>query len=459
MFLLSIEVVLFSNLLSSPKSLKSSSPPKKNKNQTNELVGWLKGSFMPSSHTSASSFLTKTLPFLFQTQAEPPEQKASQTASLMALSGTAQPVWTPRNYSALAQEGVMRNAVVYRCVRMIAEAAASVPLQLYEGEVLQETHPLLSLLEHPNALQTGTDLLEDWYGYLLTAGNSYLEAVRVDGTVRELHALRPDRMKVLAGADGWPQAYEYTVDGRTMRFDQEGQGAGGGVPILQMKLFHPDNDHYGLSPLEPAAYAVDIHNQAGHWNKALLDNSARPSGALVYRSETGQLTPDQFARLKEELEDSFQGSQNAGRPLLLEGGLDWKNIGYSPRDMDFIETKYTAAREIALAFGVPPMLLGIPGDNSFANYAEANRTFWRATILPLVTRTSKALSHWIGADSASSTGSKNNKITLRPDLNKIEALSGERDARWQRIAACDSLTINEKRAALGYPPLEDGDHL
>ncbi len=83
------------------------------------------------------------------------------------------------------------------------------------------------------------------------------------------------------------------------------------------------------------------------------------------------MTADQFARLKAELEASFQGTRNAGRPLLLEGGLDWKAMSLSPRDLDFMEAKHAAAREIALAIGVPPMLLGIPGDNTYSNYAEA----------------------------------------------------------------------------------------
>ena len=145
--------------------------------------------------------------------------------------------------------------------------------------------------------------------------------------------------------------------------------------MLHQKLFHPLIDHYGLSPIEAAATAIDIHNSASRWNKALLDNSARPSGALVYASRDGNLTTEQYNRLKGELETQFQGASNAGRPLLLEGGLDWKSMSMSPKDLDFIEAKHGAAREIALALGVPPMLLGIPGDNTFSNYQEANRTF------------------------------------------------------------------------------------
>jgi HK97 family phage portal protein len=81
--------------------------------------------------------------------------------------------------------------------------------------------------------------------------------------------------------------------------------------------------------------------------------------------------------------------------LLLEGGLDWKPLSLSPKDMDFSEAKSAAAREIALAFGVPPLLLGLPGDNTRANFEEANRAFWRQTVIPLVSRIQKSFAHWM----------------------------------------------------------------
>ena len=140
--------------------------------------------------------------------------------------------------------------------------------------------------------------------------------------MRELYALRPDRMKVVPGPDGWPQAFEYTVAGATVRFDQ----AAAQPPILHLTLFNPLDDYYGLSPLEAAAIAVDTHNAAAKWNKALLDNAARPSGALVYAGPDGlTLSDQQFERLKKELSEQYQGTGNAGRPMVLEGGLDWKS--------------------------------------------------------------------------------------------------------------------------------------
>jgi HK97 family phage portal protein len=366
-----------------------------------------------------------------------PEIKRSATAPVIALHTQGRPQWTPRNYAALADAGYSGNAIGYRCARMIAEAAASIPWLLYEGDRERSAHPLLDLLHRPSPAVSGREMFERLYGFLQVSGNAYLEAVVLDGEMRELHVLRPDRIKVIPGADGWPDAYEYSANGLTARLS--------GEAVLHLRLFHPLNDHYGLSPLEPAARAIDTHNAANAWNKAMLDNAARPSGALIYRTPDGQgnLTAEQFQRLKRELEASYQGALNAGRPMVLEGGLDWKEMGYSPADMQFIEAKNMAAREIALAFGVPPMLLGIPGDNTFANYAEANRSFWRQSVLPLAARTAEALTNWLESHFGKD-------LRLAHDTDQVEALSAEREALWARVGAADYLTTDEKRVAVGY---------
>lgn len=133
----------------------------------------------------------------------------------------------------------------------------------------------------------------------------------------------------------------------------------------------------------------------------------------------------------------------AGRPLLLEGGLDWKAMGLSPKDMDFVEAKNGAARDIALAFGVPLMLIGILGDNTYANYQEANRAFYRLTILPLISRTAAALSGWLSARFGET-------LTLVPDRDQVTALTGERSEVWTRVKDADFLSDEEKRQAVGY---------
>lgn len=373
----------------------------------------------------------------------PEEAKASRTARLVALLSAGRPRWSERDYTSLAREGFTRNAIAYRAVRLIGESAASIPLVLTAEGREQDAHPFLSLIDRPNPRLTRAALMEAICSHLLVAGNAYVEAVAVDGVVRELHLLRPDRVRVVPGPDGWPEAFDYTLGVETVRISQDSLVPGEDVPaILHLAAFNPLDDHYGFAPLAAAAQALDLHNAASAWNKALIDNAARPSGALVYGG-AGALTEEQFERLKGELEASFQGAVNAGRPLLLEGGLDWRPLSLSPKDMDFEAARNSAAREIALAVGVPPMLLGIPGDNTYANYAEANRALWRQSVVPLVRRVCDALALWLGP--AFGGG-----LSLVPDLDQVEALAAERTELWARVGAADFLTDAEKRAAVGY---------
>ena len=116
-------------------------------------------------------------------------------------------------------------------------------------------------------------------------------------------------------------------------------------------------------------------------------------------------------------------------------------------DMDFQATIQGAARDIALAVGAPPMLLGIPGDNTYANYQEANKALWRQTIMPLLRKLLDALNIWL-------IKPVQQEYVLRLDEMTIPALAEDRDAHWRRVASSDFLTPDEKRALLNLAPLE-----
>lgn len=386
-----------------------------------------------------STFLSRLFGAGAPSRAPLSETKASRAGALIAMHALGRPRWTSRAGDELTRQGYERNAVVYRCVRLIAENAASVPWLVYENGEDDDAHPLARLLARPNPNEPGPAFLEAVFSNLALFGNAYVEAVSIDGPPREYYSLRPDRMAVAPGPRGWPAAFEYRIGADVARYAVEPDGRS---PILHLKLFHPLDDHYGFAPLFAAQTPLDVHNAASAWCKALLDNSARPSGALVYAGADGALSDEQFERLKAELDENFSGARNAGRPLLLEGGLDWKALSLSPKDMDFAQAKHDAAREIALAFGVPPLLLGLPGDNTHANYAEANRAFWRQTIIPLVQRTQKSFEAWLSPDWPD--------VTISADLDRLDALASEREAEWRRIGAAGFLTNDEKRAAVGY---------
>ncbi|HBG98291.1 MAG TPA: phage portal protein [Rhodobacteraceae bacterium] len=376
----------------------------------------------------------------------PAETKVSATGAVVAIQGKGRPIPGARDTATLTRSGFAGNPIGFRTVKLIAEAAAAVPLVLQDDTRRYEVHPMLALLARPNPAQGRADLLEALFGQLMLTGNAYVEAVGTDGLPVELHVLRSDRMSVIPGTDGWPVGYEYRVGAKAHRF-----AMADAPTICHIRNFHPQDDHYGLAPLQAAAAAIDVHNAAARWSKALLENAARPSGAIVYGGTDGHgtLTADQYQRLQDEMASYHQGAANAGRPMLLEGGLDWKPMGFSPSDMEFQQTKDSAAREIALAFGVPPLLLGLPGDATYSNYQEANRAFYRLTVLPLASRVAEALAHWL-------TGFTGERLVLKPDLDAVPALSAEREALWNRVARAEFLSPDEKRALLGLPQMKAG---
>ncbi len=387
--------------------------------------------------------------FLSRSADAVPAAKASRAGHLMVYGQLNQPRWTPRRYDMLAEEGYRRNVVAFRCIKEIAQGAAGVPWILYQGDQELVEHPLLRLLTNPNPTQGQASWAEMLYSNLLIAGNAYIEAVgEAEQLPRELWVLRPDRMTVVAGSYGVPKAYEYRVNGQVYRWAAD--VANGASPILHLKSFHPLDDWYGLSPMEAAAYAIDQHNEASKWNQSLLQNGARPSGALVVQmSKDGDasLSSEQFDRLKTQLDDQYSGPVNAGRPMLLEGGLQWVDMMMSPRDLDYLNARYAAAREIALAFGYPPMLLGIPGDNTYNNQREARVALWEQTILPLVHQLRDGLNNWLLLQ-AYAVGEAPLRIDYDPDA--ISALSLRREQLWDKLNKAEFLSTDEKRQAAGY---------
>ncbi|TCD06851.1 phage portal protein [Erythrobacteraceae bacterium CFH 75059] len=342
------------------------------------------------------------------------------------------------DYTTALEEAFARNAVAQRAIRIVAEGVGSAPLTV-------TPEPVAALFGKG---ASGGPLLETLAAHLLLHGNAWAQIVRDGaGMPVALCPLRPERMEVVPGADGWPVAARYHLPSDTREMPLE--DAQGWPALVHWRALHPANDHYGGGCLSAAHQAVAIHNAASAWNRALLENAARPSGALIYRGEdAGGLTREQFDRLSEELTQAFAGERNAGRPMLLEGGLSWQSLSLSPADMDFATLKAAAARDIALAFGVPPMLLGLPGDNTYSNYREANRALWRLTLLPLADKLlsglADAMTPWFP------------DARLEVDLDRVPALAEDRERLWAQVASADFLTRAEKRDLLGLPPIADG---
>ena len=399
------------------------------------------------------------------------QKQEMHNASKSYFYNSSNAVWSDKDYSNFAENAYINNVIAHRAINMIAHAASSVPFKLYtliDGKRhLITQHPVLELLNRPNPIQSGKEMLEAIYIYRQISGSAYLLTVdknseynikkSLDGCEPcniidyalpdyEIYCLRPDRVKVIAGDNFIPRGYSYIVDSKTTNYfvDQET----GISPVLHIKNFHPLSDWYGLSSIEAAAYSIDQHNQASVWNQALLQNGGRPSGAIVVKDAEGKpanLTDDQFYRLKNMMNDVISGPHNAGRPLLLEGGLEWKEMSFSPKDMDHIQSKNNSAREIAIAFGVPAQLLGIPGDNTYSNLLEARVALWEQTIIPLVENTLDHINRGIVARFGSD-------LELQYDIDGISALSHRVDSLWNRMEKNSFLTLDEKREAVGLSP-------
>lgn len=385
--------------------------------------------------------------------------KESQARIITSMNQVGQPQYTPANYEAFAREGYSKNAIVYSAINKITTAAMGVKWTLYTKSSIKKNqkeiidHEFLKLWERPNPMQATAAFIEAIIGYRLISGNSYIEANKpiTSKPPRELWPVRPDKMKVIPNSLGNVGAYEFSSGGATKRWLVDPMTMRG--DILHMKMFHPINDWYGLSPIQAALLSLDQNNAASRWNLAMLQNSATPSGVLQMKvsdaNPRGELTEPQYARLKAEFESSYTGARNAGRPLIIEGGLNWQGISLSPKDMDFINSKKITGTDIALVYNVPPELLGL-GEKTYANYQEARAALYEEAVLPIMDNLRDELNAWLLPMFGDS-------LYLDYDRDDIEALSYKRDAKYTSIGASTFLTQNEKREAVGYEPKEGWD--
>jgi HK97 family phage portal protein len=391
-----------------------------------------------------------------QPQPTPQVQPTTQmkSYSLTQVIGLGDALWTEANYQNLAREAYYKNLVAYKCIAMTAQAVGSLNWVLYneKGDEI-EKHPVLDLLRKPNPSQATQSFISNIVSHKGLAGNAYIHAVRpsTGRAPRELYALRPDRMTINRGIHRLPLSYSYNASdsgaGQSMLFPVD--QITGKCDVLHLRTFNPLDDFSGMAALQPAARSVDVFNEGQEWNKKLLQNGARPGGALTTED---MLTEEQVNLLYDKIDDRFSGSANAGKPMVLAGGLKWQEMALTPKDVEYLQGKHSAARDIALALGVPPILLHLPGDSTYNNVVEARLAYYEDTVLPEATYIATELSRWL-------LPMFGEGLMLTFDEDAIVALAPRRQQKWQMVTQSDFLTINEKREALGYEPVEGGDDL
>lgn len=364
------------------------------------------------------------------------------------------------NYQDLAKEGYLKNAIVYRCVNEISRGASAVPFVIKAGDQIIEEHPLIDLLNRPNPLQSYSEFFNSLFGYVLLSGNAYILKVGAEtGTPQELHQLRPDRIVIKGSGNQIPDRYQYVLNGKVHQqyeVDQEN----GFSDLKHIKLWNPLDDYYGLSPMSAAAVEVDQFNMASKHNVNLLNNGARPSGAIVFKPQDDagfavNLTESQRQQLLTDLNNRFSGTANAGRPLLLEGDFDWREMGLSPKDMDFLNLKHMSATDIAMCFGVPSQLVGVPDAQTYANVAEARLALYEETIIPHLRKLSSDLNEWL-------VPMFDERLKLEFDIDAIPALSERRRKIYENVTSAvreGIMTRNEAREIIGLQPVDGADDL
>lgn len=351
-----------------------------------------------------------------------------------------------------ARDAIIRNVVAYRASQWLAQAVASLPLTYYDGDrVLDDDHAIVRLLHRPNVLQSGDDFFELSVLYLLLRGDLYwLGRGAFDGRVPdELWPLHPQYMEIRWNhAQNIPKDYRATINATREIFPLD--PVTGACDVMHLPLPNPAAaaGWHGMPPSYPASIPIALHKAGAEWNYNLMQQGGRPMGGIAVEEV---LTESTFQRMREEL-DQMWGKQGAGRPALLEGGAKWLAIGHSPTDMDWLKGHEVAARETAIAYGVPPQLIGLPGSQTYANYREARMAGYEDAVVPLGERLCESINRWL----APLFG---DRVSVAVDLDGVEALAPKREARWDRIEKSSVLTINEKREEMGYGPVDGGDEI
>ncbi len=369
-----------------------------------------------------------------------------------------------QNFQKYAIEAYLKNVIAYRCIDEISRSIASVPWRVFrktnnDKKELVEDHPVNELMKRPNPNQGGAMFHLYSSAFLILDGNTFIEPLKPDTGPntefpQELQVIRPDqiRPKTTQGTGGeisptnqflgWEQVVQGEIV-KTWDFDP----LTGKTDLLQLKLFHPINDIWGASPLEATARETDTSNEAIEWQKALLQNQGRPGLLVMYEDNLGD---PQYDKLEKMLKERHTGAANAGKSLILEGGVkDVKPYNFTPTEMDFHEGAREKARGIAMGFGVPPQIIGIPGESKFKNYETAMLSFWENLILFYIRFYAAEYNNWFFAE--------DDIHFLEPILDDIPALAPRRKETWDKAQKSDFLKINEKRKMVGLDDVEGGD--
>lgn len=380
------------------------------------------------------------------------EQKANpafmQYTGLM-YGNLPQPVMMQANPKAFMKEGYRRNDTVYKCVSYIARNAAGVRLALYTDATKKreiENHPLLDLLSKPNKDMSGNDFVESVCAYTLLLGNSYQYSLRLakQGPPDELWALRPDLIDIVPSKRGVVR-YDYKINDPPTQFEPD--------LIGHTKFWSPDDDLYGLSPIEVAAIFIDMNLAYNKWNLALTQNYSQPPGAWTTPALLGKKERD---TLEHNIHQKYQGFKNAGKAPVLDGGLKWESTAVPPAQMAWLEGRSANSVSGANIYFLAPQLVGDTGASTYDNMEQAVYGSYTEAIFPLLDKVTGTWNRWLVPMYGKNLYLSYDKQSVETIQKIMQAQESAKAERWTKIWLAGGCKLDEYRDKIGLEPAKVG---
>ena len=335
---------------------------------------------------------------------------------------------------------------VYAAIKLRADAVARPGLRVYRvgmanGQARREwvgrDHPAQKLLDRVNPHWTGGDLWRATETYLNLWGEAYWSVERdATGTPVELWPLRPDRMRVVPDEREYIRGYVYRgMLGESVAFASD--------EVVRLRYFNPMDEYAGLSPIRPARMSVDMGREALLGNKSGMQNDATPG--VLFETENG-FTDAQVEAFYRSWTLKHQGARNRLRPGVLAPGMRASQVGFSPKDMEYLNTLRWTVEDVARAFNVPKPLLHDLERATYANIETTRRMFWETCIVPELRFFEEILRERL----LSMFGEAG--LVAEFDTSNIEALRESETERARRISMYVSagvMTVEEARAEVG----------
>jgi HK97 family phage portal protein len=356
------------------------------------------------------------------------------------------------------REGYKENPYVYRAVKLMAQGIASLDIGVYEGRddmQRREEHPAARLLSRPNPLQGKASYMEEFATRLLISGRAYFEAIGPDsGPPRELYVPEPDDIRPIfdRAADGFIQRYRSDEAQETWQPDE----------MHMVRLVDPENPLQGQSVIQAAARAADVSNYGRRYAHSLLKSMGVPPYMLTTEGAMTDEQKESFGEsFAQRLRDAFNRMRDSGvtRPQVYDSmeNSDFERLGMSPDEMSLLDLIQQSGREIAVAMGPAPELLGDPENKVYNNVSEAREALYTEHIMPLGNLICGELTHWLGEQFGFS-----DDLHFGFDPTRIPALQSDPESKRKtdlEALQAGAITINEYRERQGMEPRDGGDVL